>query len=503
MSTSTSRRYWPRYLGALTLVVLLAGLGTAFAAIRTTSCLVNECGDGDGLGPTPPAIKKGALADAEPGEPQTLLLVGSDGRSKKSADGDFGAHSDTMMLAHLDADRGAAVMSIPRDTEAEIPGYGSRKINESFTLGGSELTVKTVQNLLDIKINHVVEIDFEAFQRSVNRLGCLHQDIDRSYFNDNSSGENYAAIDVKSGYQLLCGGDTLDWVRFRHADNDLVRGARQQEFLRSAKAQVAFSRLLSSGNDLVKIFRHYTRTDITKPAELITLMKLSVEAGRHDFRSVRFRAYDKAGTSNLEVRPADLAVMKREFERLEASKGQTTSTKTQNKGKTGKKAKTQKKGLATGLVKIASTETSSPLLQQASFDLAAGRLPVYYPGVRMAVGGYANRDPVRVYDIKKSRFSKIKYPAFRLTYALGEGQYFGQYYGVQGTTWKDAPLLKTPHTKVQRRGRTLQVYRAGSRIRNVAWVTPTAAYWVSNSLSLALTNAQMLDIAANLVRVPG
>lgn len=483
------------------------GVGTAYSAIKFGDCLVVGCGKDEGFpgggGGDDPIDGGNVLEEVEPGQPQTLLLIGSDGRSKKSADGEFGARSDTMMLAHLDPDRGAAVMSIPRDTEAEIPGHGTGKINEAFTLGGSKLTAETVKNLLGISIQHVVEIDFEAFQRSVNRLGCLYQDIDRSYYNDNTNGENYAAIDVKSGYQLLCGGDTLDWVRFRHADNDLVRGARQQEFLRSAKAQVAFSRLLSSGNDLVKIFRHYTRTDITKGTELLTLMKLAVEAGKYDFRSVRFRAYDKPGTSNLEVRPADIAVMKREFERLEASKGQTTSTKTQNKGKTSKKARTQKKGLATGLVKIASTETTSPMLQEASFKLAAGRLPVYYPGVRMAVGGYAQRDPIRTYEIKTCRFCKKTYPAFRLTYALGEGQYFGQYYGVQGTTWKDAPLLKTAHSKVQRRGRTLQVYRAGSRIRNVAWVTPQAAYWVSNSLSLSLTNAQMLDIAAGLVRVPG
>ncbi len=498
---STPRRYWPRYLGALALVVVLMGAGTAFAALRMGECLVTGCDPNDPWKPGE-GIPKDPLDPVEPGEPQTLLLVGSDGRSKKSADGEFGAHSDTMMLAHLDADRGAAVMSIPRDTEAAIPGYGSRKINEAYTLGGSPLTVKTVKNLLGIDINQVVEIDFEAFMRSVNRLGCLFQDVDRSYFNDNSNGENYAAIDVKSGYQLLCGGDTLDWVRFRHADNDLVRGARQQEFLRSAKAQVAFSRLLSSGNDLVKIFRHYTRTSITSGTELLTLMKLAVEAGKHDFRSVRFRAYDKPGTSNLEVRPADIAVMKREFERLEGSTGQTTSTKSQNRGKTSKKATTQKRGLATGLVKIAD-ETTKPELQQASFKLAAGRLPVYYPAVRMAVGGYAMRDPVRAYEIKKTRFSKVRFPAYRLTYALGEGKYFGQYYGVQGTTWKDAPILKTAHTTIKRGGRTLQVYKAGSRIKMVAWTTPEGVYWVSNSLSLALTKDQMYDIAASLKRVPG
>ena len=74
---------------------------------------------------------------------------------------------------------------------------------------------------------------------------------------------------------------------------------------------------------------------------------------------------------------------------------------------------------------------------------------------------------------------------------------------MQGTTWKQAPILKEAHDTVKRGGRTLQVYRAGPRTRIVAWTTPQGVYWVSHSLSLALTNRQMLDIAAGLVRVPG
>ena len=408
-----------------------------------------------------------------------------------------------MMLLHLDAKRGGAVMSIPRDTAVDIPGRGRAKINEAFTLGGPKLTVQTVQNLLDIPINGVVEINFGAFERAVNRLDCLYEDIDRSYFNDNSTGSNYATIDVKAGYQLLCGADTLDWVRFRHADNDLVRGARQQEFLRSAKSQVAVSKLLSSGNDLVRIFKSYTRTTVQGGRELLTLMKLAISAGEHQLRSVRFRAYDEPGTGNLTVSSRDLGIMKREFERLEGSSGQTTSTATKKtKGKTAKKARTQRKGLATGLVRVGD-ETTNPALQKASFELAAKKLPVYYPGIRLAVGGYAQRDPVRTYAIRKSRYSKMTYPAFRLTFGAGEGKYFGQYYGLQGTRWKDAPILKEAHTTVNRRGRTLKVYKSGSRTRIVAWVTDDGAYWVSNSLSLALTNAQMLDIASSLTRVPG
>lgn len=488
--------------------MVLAGTATAFAAITAIPVLP---GDGDrepGAAPALPDIP--GLAPVKPGQPQTLLLIGSDKRSKKSVDGGrTGELSDTMMLAHLDGDRGGSLLSIPRDTEVQIPlaagGTRTAKVNEAFAEGGAPLTVKVIKNLLGISISHVVVINFSAFERSINKLGCLYQDIDRSYFNDNSGGENYAAIDVKAGYQMLCGADTLDWVRYRHTDNDLVRAARQQEFLRSAKTQIAASKILDNRNDLLTIFGRYTRTDIKKRTAVLSLLKLAINASDDPLRSVKFRAVEVPGGSNLSATPAGIAAMKREFEQLLPAQGATTTNKAQNKPSTtkAKKAtKTKSPGLATGLVKVAS-ETTKPELQQASFELAAGNLPVYYPGARLAVGGYAQRDPVRTYEIRASRYSKRKYPAFRLTYSAGEGQYFGQYYGVQGTTWKDAPILKEPHTTVTRNGRKLNVYSAGGRYRIVSWTTDRGVYWVSNSVSLALGNRQMIDIASSLTRVPG
>jgi len=114
-----------------------------------------------------------------------------------------------------------------------IPGHGSSKINAAYALGGPKLSVKTIKALLNIRINHVVNVNFGGFRRAVNRLGCVYADIDRKYFNDNhppaGGGPNYAVIDIEAGYQKLCGQDALDYVRYRHFDTDLVRAARQQE----------------------------------------------------------------------------------------------------------------------------------------------------------------------------------------------------------------------------------------------------------------------------------
>jgi hypothetical protein len=77
----------------------------------------------------------------------------------------------------------------------------------------------------------------------------------------------------------------------------------------------------------------------------------------------------------------------------------------------------------------------------------------------------------------------------------------GQYYGIQGTTWRTPPNLAHPTARTRVNGRTLYIYRDGRRLRFVAWKRKDAVYWVSNSLSLGLTNDQMIGVAASLTRL--
>ncbi len=87
-----------------------------------------------------------------------------------------------------------------------MPGHGTRKINEAYHLGGPKLVIETVRELLGIDINHVINVNFGGFRRAIDRLGCVYIDVDRRYFNDNTGpGPNYATIDLKPGYQKLCG----------------------------------------------------------------------------------------------------------------------------------------------------------------------------------------------------------------------------------------------------------------------------------------------------------
>ncbi len=77
----------------------------------------------------------------------------------------------------------------------------------------------------------------------------------------------------------------------------------------------------------------------------------------------------------------------------------------------------------------------------------------------------------------------------------------GEYYGIQGTAWKDAPILNDPSAERTVRGRKLLLFRDGSRLRMVAWKTDNGVYWISNTLLRSLTNRQMLGIARSLTRV--
>ena len=125
-------------------------------------------------------------------------------------------------------------MSIPRDLKVEIPGVGTDKFNAAYAYGGPKLTLRVVKEMTGLKINHVVNVDFLGFVQAVYAIGCVFTDVDRRYYHSNEGvppSEQYAEINIQPGYQLLCGKKALEYVRYRHTDTDIVRSARQQDFI--------------------------------------------------------------------------------------------------------------------------------------------------------------------------------------------------------------------------------------------------------------------------------
>jgi LCP family protein required for cell wall assembly len=494
---------WKRFLLGSLIIVLLTTAATATAILKEVDSTIDAFRE--------PSIPipgvNNVLDDVQGGKAQTILLLGSD-RRYADIKAKNPTRSDTIILARLDPEKGAtAVMNIPRDLKVDIPGFSPDKINAAYSNGGPKLTVRTVRNLLqrtgrNVNINHVVNVNFGGFKRAVNRLGCVYADVDRRYYNDNNppfdSPFNYATIDLKPGYQKLCGQDSLDYVRFRHLDDDFVRAARQQEFLRQAKEQIGLGRLFGDREELLRIFGRYTQTDIAddNDAAILRLLKLAYESSKNPIREVRFRGQQGAGDDFVSISDQALDKTVRQFLNAEAS----TSPRTSKASRPPRKRVKTRKGLAPGLLR--DTRGGEDHVLQMATRLK--NLPVYFPGVRLARGGFiskgARSDDVlpRSYDLF-GRNGK-RYRAYRIVLSQGDP---GQYYGVQGTTWTAPPVLDNPTDEVRMRRRTYKRYFDGRRIRLIAWIPKggRGAYWVSNTLNQRLTNKQMMDIARSLRRI--
>ncbi|MEU6096522.1 LCP family protein [Streptomyces sp. NPDC047079] len=181
------------------------------------------------------------------GHGMNVLLVGTDGREKITEKerrrfrlGGAPCHcTDTLMIVHLSADRDrATVVSLPRDSYAEVPTHTERttaqqrgthpiRLNAAYAEGGPNLTVHTVEKMTHLKIDHYLEVDFISFMRTVDLLGgvrvCTTQPLK----------DPYTGLNLAPGTHLLSGGQALQYVRSRHVDgaSDLGRMQRQQKFL--------------------------------------------------------------------------------------------------------------------------------------------------------------------------------------------------------------------------------------------------------------------------------
>jgi LCP family protein required for cell wall assembly len=202
-----------------------------------------------------PAVKKAAAALDVPvaHHAAIALVIGYDHRA--GIEGDRPSLSDTLMLIRADpASKSISLLSFPRDLD--VPIYcGSSvhdsvghvvttdRINSAYARCGPKGTVLTMRHLTGLPINYLITVNFHGFKEVVDKLGGIWMDVDRRYFNKNTGSylNDFANINLQPGYQKLSGQQALDFVRFRHTDSDLTRLARQQEFVRAFREQVAGS----------------------------------------------------------------------------------------------------------------------------------------------------------------------------------------------------------------------------------------------------------------------
>jgi LCP family protein required for cell wall assembly len=208
---------------------------------------------------------------------QNWLITGSDSRqgltrkqmrqySTGPASSIGGQRSDTIMLLHVPGNGGRAVLvSLPRDSFVQIPGYGANKLNAAFSFGGPKLLAQTVQNLTGLRIDHYMGIGFGGFVNVVNSVGGVTMCLPKGGIHDKASGLN-----LKAGCQTLSGGQALSYVRDRHsfALSDLQRVQDQRLFVKAL-----LSKLTSTGT-IINPFA-------SVPAAFGTVGNLTVDSGTH------------------------------------------------------------------------------------------------------------------------------------------------------------------------------------------------------------------------------
>jgi LCP family protein required for cell wall assembly len=170
----------------------------------------------------------------------TILVLGSDARTGESIDESQQGPSraDTIMLVH--ASLGSVrKLSIPRDIEANIPGFGTQKINASYALGGPALTIETVESFLGngLEINHLVEVDFDDFPELVDALGGITVN-NKTRICSPPFDNFWKGLNFRKGEIELDGTRALGYARVRKnscapGEDDRARAARQQEVLRA------------------------------------------------------------------------------------------------------------------------------------------------------------------------------------------------------------------------------------------------------------------------------
>lgn len=270
----SGRHRIPRVLAALAsagALVLTMAAGSASLAVRSLEGNVTTIDISDQVGER--TADRAGLVEG----PVTFLVMGSDQRTGKGNEGygSFeGARSDTTMLLRLYPQRDSAVVvSIPRDTVVMLPSCqdanGDRlprtrdRFNLAFDRGGPGCTVKTVERMTGLEIDHFVVLDFNGFKRTIDALGGVEVCLTRP-LRDTQSG-----VDLPAGRTVVNGEQALGFVRVRHNigdGSDISRINRQQLFLSSLIQEVTDSGLLTDPMRVWRVLRESSKSIATDAA---------------------------------------------------------------------------------------------------------------------------------------------------------------------------------------------------------------------------------------------
>ncbi|HET8601322.1 MAG TPA: LCP family protein [Segeticoccus sp.] len=192
---------------------------------------------------------------------QNLLVVGSDSRDQIR-----NGRSDVIVLVHIAADhKSVQLIHFPRDLYVDVPGHGKDKINAAYAYGGVPLLVKTLNQLIDVPIDHVGLIGFTGFERMTDAVGGV------TVYAEEASNERTV---IHRGWNHLDGKQALAFVRERHqlSLGDISRGRRQEAFIKALLLKglskdvlanpVTLMRFLDAGTENLTVDQDFSTRDM-------------------------------------------------------------------------------------------------------------------------------------------------------------------------------------------------------------------------------------------------
>lgn len=226
----------------------------------------------------------------------SILIVGVDASNVRNNKNN--SRSDTLMLATLNKEKKSVKMvSIPRDSYVYIPEVGYKtKINHAHAYGGIPATIDTVERLMDIPVDYYVKLNFNAFIEVVNAVDGIKYDVPYEISEQNSK-DKAGAIHLMPGEQKLNGEEALALARTRKYDNDIERGKRQQEIIKSViKKSISLDSIFKF-DDIIDAVGPNMATNMTF-GEMKSLISYGTGEGSLDFQTYTLEGqnYQPGGT---------------------------------------------------------------------------------------------------------------------------------------------------------------------------------------------------------------
>lgn len=194
---------------------------------------------------------------------QNILLLGVD-VSENPNDLWSGTRTDTIILVNIDPrTKSVNALSIPRDSKVYLPGnHGIQKINAAHAIGGVDMTIKTVEDTLGVKIDRYIMVHDNAVKSIVEALGGVDVYVEKNMHYHDYAGHLH--IDLNKGYHHLSPSEAIGYLRFRHdALGDIGRTHRQQWFLRGVLNEMKKPEVIGKIPDIVSVARKYIKTNMS------------------------------------------------------------------------------------------------------------------------------------------------------------------------------------------------------------------------------------------------